>query len=197
MKGEPAHNLKPTKSPRRRPNKRVRDALLERISHEYDSTRQKMPADHPRFALFCYFSTVAASMVSWVYGDPVRYPFPDAYQSERLYKLAQWLGQVEDKPIEERKELRRARIADLCRVFPDFLERCTYDDDVSGVLLWTWDGIEAVWREEEETEDNDDVYYLPRFKCKESEDFSLFTLSIVMLNKSLRKKLLNIKEDTK
>lgn len=172
-----------------KPHVKLRD-LFDQLDREFDAystlclTADSAPSVDAQ-GLMAYFFCCVRVALHWVGGDILTFEFPASFKSERLSKLADWLKQL---PATEWEAARRAQLTHLHSVWPKYAEKCTTYSEEMEALGFTWDGIDSLWQSEDGTTP-DPPQYLPKFHCKESEDFHLISLAVLFLNRRLRRRL--------
>ena len=54
---------------------------------------------------------------------------------------------------------------------------------------YTWDGLDTLWQTEDSAVNDQQIYYLPQFHCRASEDFHLVALAVLFLNRACKRRL--------
>jgi len=167
--------------------------LLDQLDSEW--LTDKNPA-HPDAALRAYVHAAARIALHWISGDPYNMKFPEDFQTERLAKLCGWLKALEG---EATIAARTAQVAALRQVWPAYADVCTgalndsapHDQEFIQ-RSYTWDGLDTLWQTDESAIKDQQIYYLPQFHCRASEDFHLVVLAVVFLNRASKRRLVDL-----
>lgn len=189
---------KSRKAPQRRKPKRTDVTSLVALETQLN---REWEADQSAVAV--YMQTCGRIALHWVAGDPYNVVFPDWYRGERLAKACQWLKGLNGADKGKITAARAAMIRELLAIWPTYSQRCTgyhYGDGERPpeLLPTTWDGLVGmagtVGMEASKAELKEIAPDLPKFRCRESEDFHLAALCIIFLNRSLKRKLCDLND---
>ncbi|WP_407540485.1 hypothetical protein Q0M94_03540 [Deinococcus radiomollis] len=176
------------------PTIRLKD-LLDQLEHEYTLLRTEELTDHEA-AIRAYFHVAAHTALYWINGDPYRFEPPyDTFKTERLYKLCLYLRGLD---LENGQALKEARAAQLTQLrgpaWTNYEAMCLVPVEIPNgmsaldleILPFTWEGIDTLWQTQEPVPAERPADYLPKFACKESEDWHLVCLAVLFLNRACK-----------
>jgi len=180
---------RPTAQVPAKPSIRLKD-LLDQLEHEYTLLKREDLSD-PEAALRAYFHCTAHTALHWINGDPYTWAPPEAFHSERLWKLCVYLRGLTE---EQHKTVRASQLAQLrgpawanyqAIAIPERYENGTSPLDLE-VLPFTWEAIDTLWQTQESVPQDRPADYLPKFASKASEDWHLVCLSVLFLNRACK-----------
>jgi hypothetical protein len=165
--------------------------LLDRLEHEYQLLKTEELTDHET-ALRAYFHLAAHTALHWIGGDPYNWAPVEAFKDQRLWKLCVFLRGLTE---EQTKVARAGQLAQLrgpawqkyqAICIPTVEKREGYTNYDAEILPFTWEGINTLWQNSEPVPADKPADQLPKFACRESEDWHLVCLAVLFLNRACK-----------